>query len=125
MTTIKAPTMADRIYVGTHGNLSMAKSKVVLAAAAIGDVVEMLEVPVGIEVVGLRVSTTGLGAGVKGDIKLGDTVLKSDVDLASACNLVIACEAYTEEKSTLTVTVKGAQATGTLKANPEYLAKGY
>ncbi|PJC87837.1 hypothetical protein CSW98_01555 [Vibrio sp. HA2012] len=125
MATIKAPTMQDRIYVGTHGNLSVAKSKVALAAAAIGDVVEMLEVPIGIDIQGVRVSTTGLGAGVKGTVKLGDTTIKADLDLAAEAVVDIPCDIYTKAKQNLTVTISGAAATGTLKVNPQYMAVGY
>ncbi|PWI34838.1 hypothetical protein DI392_00725 [Vibrio albus] len=125
MAKITAPTMHDPIYVGTHGNLSIAKAKAVLAAAAVGDVVELLEVPIGIDMQGVRVSTTGLGAGVTGTVKLGDTTIKSGIDLSADSVVDIPCDIYTEEKQKLTVTIAGAEATGTIKVNPTYIAKGY
>ncbi|MDW6094052.1 hypothetical protein SBX64_16050 [Vibrio rhizosphaerae] len=125
MSTIQSPSMRTAIYVGTHGNLSLAKSKVVLSGAAIGDIVEMLELPIGLDVQGVRVSTTGLGASVTGTIKVGETEIKSDVDLASESVVDIPCDLYTKEKAALTVTIAGAAATGTLRVNPTYIAKGY
>lgn len=125
MATIKAPTMQDRVYTGQAGNLSLAKSKIVLAAAAVGTVVEMLELPIGCDVQSVRVTTENLGASVTGTIKLGDTVIKSGQALSAATTIDIPCDIYTTEKSVLTVTIAGAAATGTLKVNPTYIAKGY
>ncbi|MCE0495771.1 hypothetical protein [Vibrio salinus] len=125
MAKIKAPSMHDAIYVGTHGNLSLAKTQVTLAAAAINDVVEMVEIPVGIDIQALRISTSGLGDNVVADIRIGDTTLASDLDLSGEYSQTIACDHYTEEKSIITVTIRGAAATGTLNVNPEYLATGY
>lgn len=123
---IKAASMHDRMYVGAHGNLSLACTKAVLAAAAVGDTVEMIQVETGINIVGLRVNTSGLGVGVTADIKVGETLLAANVDLASASNLAIPTETvYTDSKQVLTATIKGAAATGTLEINPEYVVKGY
>jgi len=82
MATIKAPSMHDRIYVGAHGNVSMALTNVSLKAAAIGDVVEMVELPIGLSLTGFRVHTNGLGESVKIDIKSGSDVLAADVDVS-------------------------------------------
>lgn len=126
MATIKAPSMHDRMYVGAHGNLSLAFTKATLKAAVAATVVEMIEVEIGINLVGLRVNTGGLGAGVKVDIKCGDTLLASDVDVATADNHIIAIDShYTNEKQVLTATIKGASANGWLEINPEYVVKGY
>ncbi|MEI7340456.1 hypothetical protein WCT87_03045 [Pectobacterium brasiliense] len=48
MATIQAPSMRDAVYQGPQGNLSLAESQIVLAAAAAGDIVELLEMPIGI-----------------------------------------------------------------------------
>lgn len=126
MATITAPSMRDRVYVGAHGNLSVEIGKAVLTAAAVDDVVELLEFPVGMKFVGVRVVSDGLGAGVKVDIKAGDSVLAADVDISAACAVVKACApVYTEEKRVLTATIKGGVATGELVVMPEYLAVGY
>ncbi|WP_407330555.1 hypothetical protein [Enterovibrio sp. 27052020O] len=126
MATIKAPSMHNRMYVGAQGNLSMAFAAVTLKAAAVATVVEMLDVPIGISVTGVRVNTSGLGAGAKVDIKLGETLLEANVDVSAAASLSIALPTtYTEEKAVLTATIKGAAATGKLEINPEYVATGY
>ncbi|SIO96099.1 hypothetical protein [Vibrio spartinae] len=125
MTVISAPSMHDQLYVGTHGNVSVAKSKVTLLGAAVGDVIEMLDIPIGIEFIGLRIATSGLGEGVMADIRLGEILLAEDVDLSGEYSQSINCEAYTREKQKLTVTLKGDSATGTLQIRPEYIATGY
>ncbi|CZF79719.1 hypothetical protein [Grimontia marina] len=125
-TIFKAPSMHDRMYVGAHGNTSTVFTKAELADAAVGDTVEMIQVEVGISLIGLRVNTNGLGAGVTLDIKVGDTLLAGDVDVASAQNQVIPTDTvYTKSKQVLSATIKGASATGTLEINPEYVVKGY
>ncbi|MCG7586748.1 hypothetical protein [Photobacterium sp. OFAV2-7] len=126
MATIKAPSMADRIYIGAAGNLSVAESKVVLAGAAVNDVVEMVEMPIGLKVVGLRIVTDGLGNNVTVDIKAGNTVLKAGVDVATAnATIIPIVPAYLDEKVPLTATIKGAPATGELAIMPEYTVIGY
>ena len=126
MATIKAPSMADRIYIGAAGNLSVAESQVVLDGAAVNDVVEMVEMPIGLKVVGLRVVTDGLGAGVSVDIKAGNTVLKAGVNVSVASAAAIPVSpVYLEEKVPLTATIKGAAATGDLVIMPEYTVVGY
>ena len=127
MATITAPTMRDRVYAnGAHGNLSLEIGKVTLSAAAVDDVAELLEFPVGMKFVGVRVVSDGLGASVTVDIKVGDTVLVSDVDVSAAGSVIEACTpVYTEKKQSLTATIKGGAATGELIVMPEYLAVGY
>jgi hypothetical protein len=85
----------------------------------------MLDMPIGMDVQNIRVTTTGLGASVTGTIAIGDTVIKSGVALSSDSTVDIPCDVYLEENSVLTVTIAGAAATGTLKVNPTYLATGY
>ncbi|MFL7024261.1 hypothetical protein BCS58_08110 [Enterovibrio norvegicus] len=124
--TIKAPSMHDRMYVGAHGNMSLAFTGVELNDAEVDTVVEMIQVEIGISLIGLRVNTSGLGAGVVADIKLGDDVLAEDVDLAEAgTHALFINTAYTMSKKVLTATLKGAQASGKLDINPEYVVKGY
>ncbi len=126
MAKIKAPTMHDRMYVGTHGNLSVAFSKASLSAAAVNTEVELLDVPIGIKVVALRINTDGLGAGVTVDVKLGTKTLKAGIDVATATNQIIALpSAYTDQKAVLMAVIKGAEANGVLEINPEYLSVGY
>lgn len=126
MATIKSPSMHDRVYVGAHGNHSMALAKVALKAAAVGDVVEMLELPIGLHLTGVRIHTAGLGAGVKVDIVSGDKVLAEGVDVAAVTDKsVLFTPEYNEEKRVLKAVIKGAKATGVLHLNPEYVVTGY
>ncbi|OEE65855.1 hypothetical protein A1OO_08585 [Enterovibrio norvegicus FF-33] len=123
---IKAPSMHDRMYVGAHGNVSLAFTGVELNAAAVDTLVEMIQVEIGINVIGLRVNTDGLGAGVKADITLGDEVLAMDVDVSQARTVALPIDTvYTMSKQVLMATLKGAPATGKLEINPEYVVKGY
>lgn len=126
MGTIKAPSMHDRIYVGAHGNMSMALAKAALKKASAGDVVEMVELPIGLSLTGFRVHTDGLGESVKIDIKSGDDVLAADVDVSSKTDeALVIPPAYNDEKRVLAVEIKGGEATGTLQVNPEYRVIGY
>jgi hypothetical protein len=126
MATIKAPSMHDRIYVGAHGNMSMALAKAELKKASAGDAVEMVELPIGLSLTGFRVHTDGLGASVKIDIKSGDDVLAADVDVSSKTDeALVIPPAYNDEKRVLAVEIKGGEATGTLQVNPEYRVIGY
>lgn len=126
MATIKAPTMHDRVYAGAAGNLSLEFGKVKLANAAVDDVVELLDMPIGMKLVGVRVVSDGLGASVTVDIKIGTTVLKAGQDVANATQALIPFEpVYLKERSTLTATIKGGAATGSLTVMPEYVSVGY
>ena len=125
MAIIKAPSMQDRVYVGAHGNVSIAKAKAVLAAAAIGTEVQLLELPIGMDVQGIRITTENLGASVTGTVKIGDKEIKTGVVLSSAATIDIPCDEYLEEKAVLSITIAGAAASGTLKVNTTYLAVGY
>lgn len=123
---IKAPSMHDRMYVGAHGNVSQAFTGVALNAAAIDTLVEMIQVEIGVSLIGLRVNTDGLGSGVMVDIKLGDTLLAADIDVSQAGSQALFIDTvYTRSKDVLTATIKGASANGRLEVNPEYVVKGY
>jgi hypothetical protein len=125
MPTVQATAMKNRIYDGAHGNLSLAKSKIVLVAAAAGTVVELFELQPGIDVQTVRVTVTALGTGVTGTIALGGTTIKSGQSLATAVTVDIPCDVLTTAKTTLTLTTAGGVATGTVNASIQYVAKGY
>ena len=129
MSIIKAETLNSRIYAGgAHGNKSMAFGRAVLKSANVNDVVEMLEVSIGIKVVGVKLATeSGLGAGAKVTIKCGDKELTTAIDMASAgATASIACVPFNiSEKTKLTATISGATATGDIHVMPEYVAEGY
>lgn len=122
----QAPSMRDRIYVGAHGNVSLAPVSVALAAIAANDEVQVIELEIGMKITGFRVITSGVGAGVTADIKVGSKVVKAGVALsaAKAESILIPTE-YTESKQPLSLVIKGGTANGTVTLGVEYLAEGY
>ncbi|MGF1727068.1 hypothetical protein [Photobacterium nomapromontoriensis] len=126
MAKVIAPSMKDTVYAGAAGNLSVAFGEVTLKAAAAGTEVHVLELPIGLKIIGVRVATAGLGAGVKVDIKLGDAVIAADVDVAAASSVVKPVQpVYLTEKTVLVAVTKGGVATGTVAVMPEYVSVGY
>ena len=127
MTIIKAQTYKSRIYAGgAHGNQSVMHTRADISAAAIADVVEMVQVPPGIKFVGLKLaSAAGLGTSVTITVKVGDTAIATAVDAAAAfAASYVFVPFVTTSKTVLTVTIAGAEATGDLEVLPEYLAEG-
>ncbi|MGD6739665.1 hypothetical protein ACN08N_23540 [Photobacterium leiognathi subsp. mandapamensis] len=127
MAKVIAPSMKDTVYAGAAGNLSVAFGEVTLKAAAANTEVSLLELPLGLKVIGVRIATAeGLGAGVSVDLKLGEAVIKSGVDVAAASAVVIPVQpVYLTEKTVLTAVVKGATATGAIAVMPEYVSVGF
>lgn len=122
----EAPSMRDRIYVGTHGNVALALVNVQLSAIAANDEIQVIELEIGMKITGFRVITNGIGAGVTADIKVGEKVVKAGIALsgAKAESILIPTE-YTESKQPLALVIKGAEANGTVTLGVEYLAEGY
>lgn len=127
MAKVIAQTMRDTVYAGAAGNLSIAFGNVDVKAAVVGTEIETLELPIGLEVVGVRVATeSGLGAGVTLDIKLNAKVITSAVNVATQSSVVIPIQPfYLVEKTVLTIVVKGAVATGSVAIMPEYVSVGF
>lgn len=127
MAKVIAPSMQDTVYAGAAGNLSVAFGQVTLKAAAANTEVALLELPIGLKVVGVRIATAaGLGAGVKFDLKLNSVVVQAGIDVAAASSVVIPVQpVYLQEKTVLTAVVKGAAATGSIAVMPEYVVIGY
>lgn len=127
MATINGSSIRNRIYAGgAHGNVSVAMGFASLNAAEVADVVNILEIPAGIQFLGVRVSTpAGLGTDVAVTVKVGDEVLASSVDVAAAATVVKTVVPFiTTEKAKLTVTIAGGEATGDIHIIPEYVAIG-
>lgn len=127
MPKVIAPSMKDTVYAGAAGNLSVAFGEVTLKAAAANTEVSLLELPIGLKVVGVRIATTaGLGTGVKFDLKLNKVAIQTGIDVAAASAVVIPVQpVYLKEKTVLTAVVKGAAATGSIAVMPEYVVVGY
>ncbi len=123
---MKSETFHKRVYIGAHGNLSLEQAKLTANAAAVDDVFQVLELPVGLKVTGVRLITDGLGAGVTVDVKAGEHELVSAEDVSGETLLATPIKpVYLEEKLPLEVTIGGAEATGELVVMLEYVNVGY
>lgn len=126
MTVRQSATFNNTVYAGTHGNLSLAKGKLAANAAAIDDVFHVLEMPIGVEIFGLRLLTAGLGEAVTVDVAIGETTIATGQNVADAAAIQLVIEpVYLIEKSELSVTIKGGVATGSLTVVPEYVNVGF
>ncbi|KGA34237.1 hypothetical protein KU74_12235 [Pectobacterium brasiliense] len=127
MATIQAPSMRDAVYQGPQGNLSLAESQIVLAAAAAGDIVELLEMPIGMRIHSVDVVSDALGAGVTVVVKSGAHTLvaaASHADVVAKSVPVVPYSTVTSGEK-ITATIAGGAATGRLVVNVKYVAVGY
>lgn len=128
MSLIIGETIRNRVYSnGSHGNFSLAHGRHNVKAAEIGDTVELLQFEIGIKVHGVRVSSaSGLGAGVKAAVKMGDKVLASNIDVSNALakSFVVVPYSITQNEK-LTVELTGAESTGDINVVLEYIAEGH
>ncbi|MBP2845430.1 hypothetical protein J8655_08070 [Dickeya oryzae] len=127
MATIQAPSMRDAVYQGPQGNLSIAEGQITLKAAAVNDVVELLEMPIGMRIYGVDVISDALGANVTVEIKSGDKVLVAAAahSAAVAKSVPVAPYATIVDGEKITATIAGAAATGNLTVLVKYTAVGY
>lgn len=122
----QSESFKNRVYVGAHGNLSLEEGKLTAAATPINDVFEVLELPIGLKLTGVRLVTAGMGAGVTVDVKVNETSLLAAESVATkTAKHIPFASVYLKEKGILTVTIKGAEATGELMVMPEYVNVGY
>ncbi|KFK55261.1 hypothetical protein [Vibrio vulnificus] len=122
----QSESFKNRVYVGAHGNLSLEEGKLTAAATPINDVFEVLELPIGLKLTGVRLVTAGMGAGVTVDVKVNETSLLAAESVATkTAKHIPLAPVYLKEKGILTVTIKGAEATGELMVMPEYVNVGY
>lgn len=127
MATIQAPTIRDAVYQGPQGNLSLAEGQVTLAAAAIGDVVELLELPIGTRIYSVDVVSAALGANTTVAISVGDHALLPAFNTAAAVVSSTPVAPYTTatQGEKVKATIAGAAATGSLTVIIKYVAVGY
>ncbi|MCA2497782.1 hypothetical protein R7P75_04520 [Vibrio sp. 2175-1] len=122
----QSETFHNRVYIGAHGNLSLEQAKLTANAAEVADVFQVLELPVGVKITGVRLFTDGIGVGVTADVTVGETTLIAAEDVSGATALVTPIKPlYIDEKSPLEVTIGGAAATGELVVMVEYVNVGY
>ncbi|RLM26505.1 hypothetical protein BIY29_05450 [Brenneria alni] len=127
MAIIQAPSIRDAVYQGPQGNLSIAESSVTLSAAAIGDVVELLEMPIGMRIYSVDVVSEALGADVTVTIKSGDQTLVAAASHAAAVARSVPVSPYSTVTAgeKITAVIAGGAATGRLVVNVKYVAVGY
>ncbi|UDQ77743.1 hypothetical protein LJQ72_09405 [Pectobacterium brasiliense] len=127
MATIQAPSMRDAVYQGPQGNLSLAESQIVLAAAAVGDVVELLEMPIGMRICSIDIVSDALGANTTVAIKSGNQTLVAAASHAAAVAKSVPIVPYSTvaRGEKITATIAGGAATGRLVVNVKYVAVGY
>lgn len=122
-----APSMGQAIYNGASGNLSTAIAEVELKAATAGTVIHMLDLPIGVQILGFDIVTDGLGASVKLELKAGDKVIANNQDVANKMAKYTPVKpAYIKEHHTkLDVVTSGGAATGKLFIYLKYRFIGY
>ncbi|WP_145517457.1 hypothetical protein [Yersinia mollaretii] len=112
MAIIKAPTLADTVYQGPQGNLSLAEGRITLNdKVKVGDVIELLELPLGICIYGMSVvSHEGVNLNLAIAVSCGDTVLASGIGIYKPTTSFWSIKPYTTkeggEKLTVTVTTR-------------------
>ncbi|MCW2484839.1 hypothetical protein J5069_02900 [Candidatus Symbiopectobacterium sp. NZEC127] len=127
MATIQAPSMRDAVYQGPQGNLSIAESRVTLNAAEVGDVVELLDMPIGMRIHGVDVISDALGVDVTVAINSGDQSLVAAASHAAAVAKSVPVVPYSTvaDGEKITATIAGGAATGSLIVLFKYTAVGY
>ncbi|QKJ87411.1 Putative phage protein [Paramixta manurensis] len=127
MSVIIAPSLSERVYQGPQGNESVAEGSITLSAAAPGDIVQLLDFPIGMRINSVQVVSDALGEEVKVEIKSGDTVLVPADDFSSAVATVVPVQPYMTQSDgeLLTATISGGAAAGKLVVLIRYVAVGY
>lgn len=125
----QSPTLRDRVYNGTAGNLSKAHGYVDFATDAAGTVAHVLEMPAGAKIFGVDAHHANLGAstGVQLGVHYPDDPASDIADLfgngatTSAGTVSWSGVPVTlDQRAILTVTVTGGAATGAVNVIPEY-----
>jgi hypothetical protein len=133
---MKAPTMNNRMFNGTYGNVSKERMYATLAAAPIGEVVELGEFDAGTLFYGLDTINAALGASTT--LSFGYKYVDGANGSAAPTEfLAAASTASAGVRSTakrvpvefpypviLTATVGGAAATGRIDVIAEYVYRG-
>jgi hypothetical protein len=127
MTTIQAPSMRDAVYQGAQGNKSIAEGQIVLKNAAAGDVIELLDMPMGMRITSLEIVSDALGAGVSIAVKAGDKTLVPAASHSAAVAKIIPIMTHStlSQSEKISATIAGGSATGRLIVNVNYIATGY
>lgn len=129
----QSPTLRDRVYNGTAGNLSKAHGHVDFSADAAATVAHVLEMPAGAKIFGVDAHHANLGAGTGVQVGLhypddpaSDTadVFGSGATTSAGTVSWSGVPVTLTQRAVLTVTVTGGAATGAVDVIPEYVNLG-
>ncbi|EIX4511172.1 hypothetical protein MKI77_005213 [Escherichia coli] len=127
--TILAPSLSERVYSGTHGNESVAEGVFTVKSAQTDSVINLLSLPAGVRINGIQLtSKSGLGETATVSVKSGKHELIGDSGAVTASFAkYVPVEPYTTQSDgeLVTVTIKTAEATGTLNVLLRYTVVGY
>ncbi|MGL4486145.1 MAG: hypothetical protein ACRCUG_03950 [Yersinia sp. (in: enterobacteria)] len=128
MAIITAPSMADTVYQGPQGNLSVAEGWYQFSGAEkINDIIELLALPIGMRIYGVNVVSDALGVYISA-IKCDGTILVSSSSHTSTVSKYALIKPYSTKVpgEKLTVTIgSGTAARGLLTVSLLYVAVGY
>lgn len=127
MATTNLTRTGKRWYIGEAGNLSISPThKATLAATPANDVIVFGDkVEPNIKIVGVHLIAAALGASTTLTLKVGSTTLVNAQSTSSAVNLNIPVDdVVTTEDQSLSLTVGGGTATGSVKFKFIYEAIG-
>ncbi|EPD8213591.1 hypothetical protein ACSEBM_004382, partial [Yersinia enterocolitica] len=104
--------------------LSLAEGQIILKDAAVGDVIEFLELPIGMRIYGV---SEALGAGVTVEVKSGTTTLVAAASHTAAVAKNVPIVPYSTQTAgeKVTAVIAGGAANGRLVVNILYVAVGY
>ncbi|HDL7749233.1 TPA: hypothetical protein PXP51_001572 [Yersinia enterocolitica] len=127
MAIITAPSMADTVYQGPQGNLSVAEGWVQLNGVSYGDKIDLLALPIGMRIYGVNVVSEALGGYLS--IQLNGTTLVSSSNYASAVAKYVPIKPYSTtvpgEKLTVVIGSGSGAVRGLLTVSLFYTAVGY
>ncbi len=127
MAIITAPSMADTVYQGPQGNLSVAESWYSFSGAENpGDIIELLALPIGMRIYGVNVVSETLGAYIS--ILCNGTTLVSSASHAFAVTKYVLIKPYSTKipgEKLKVVIGSGGAVSGLLTVSLFYTAVGY
>ncbi|HDL8505747.1 TPA: hypothetical protein PXR55_001045 [Yersinia enterocolitica] len=127
MAIITAPSMADTVYQGPQGNLSVAEGWYQFnGGEKVGDTIELLTLPIGMRIYGVNVVSEALGVYIS-ILCHGTTLVSSNNHVFTAARYVLIkpYSTKTPDEKLKAVISSGSPARGLLTASFFYTAVGY
>ena len=128
MAIITAPSMADTVYQGPQGNLSVAEGWIILNKLLPLSAVNLLELPIGVCIYGVNVVAPSLGANINLAIECSNHTLVGAMSCTNAIAKYIPIKSYTTRKAgeILCARIGGhGSASGLLTVGILYVAVGH